>query len=145
MIEAFHQQNDTIHSHSARQVLLGWITQLKNVCLLYKVLCTSSLVFLHIEEMSYGENSGIQVGLFSGPLRLSGPETTPLFAGTTSSPDQFSTGSLIYSPATLAHQPVPLRGSGSDPCPDLKHLPCRLPKRPAPYPLESPSVHARFG
>lgn len=34
-------------------------------------------------------------------------------------------------------QPVPLRGSGSDSCPGLKHLPGRLPKRPGPHPLES--------
>lgn len=56
-----------------------------------------------------------------------------------------STGSLVYGPAALGHQPVPLRSSRSDPCPDLKHLPWRLPQRPGPHPLESPSDHARFG
>lgn len=42
-------------------------------------------------------------------------------------------------------QPVPLRDSGSDSCPGWKHLPGRLPKRPGPHPLESPSVQVRFG
>lgn len=42
-------------------------------------------------------------------------------------------------------QPVPLRGSGSDSCPGVKHLPGRLPKRPGPHPLESPPVQVRFG
>lgn len=83
--------------------------------------------------------------MFSGPLRLSEPERKLLFARTTSSPGQFSTGSLVYGPAALGHQPVPLRSSRSDPCPDLKHLPWRLPQRPGPHPLESPSDHARFG
>lgn len=90
--------------------------------------------------MSYGENSGLHGGLFSGIPRLSEPERK-LFAGTASFPDQLSTGSLIY---TTASSLVPLRGSGSDSCPDLKHLPGRLPKRPGPHLLESPSAQVRF-
>lgn len=100
------------------------------------------MVFLHIEEMNSGGNSGIHVGL---PTTLSELQIKLPFAGTASAPDQFSTGSLIYNPAILGQQPAPLRGSGSDSCPDLRHLPCSLPKRQGPHPLESPSVHVRFG
>lgn len=42
-------------------------------------------------------------------------------------------------------QPAPLRRSGRDSCPDLRHLPYRLPKREGPHPPESPSAHVSFG
>ncbi|KAI5932496.1 hypothetical protein MM560_G197n73 [Manis javanica] len=59
--------------------------------------------------MSYGENSGIYMGSSSCSPQLSELQRKLLFAGTASSSDQFSTGRLIYNPATLGQQPAPLR------------------------------------
>lgn len=48
-------------------------------------------------------------------------------------------------PCTLGPAACTLRGSGSDTCPDLRHLPWSLPKGQGPHPPESPSVHVKFG
>lgn len=95
--------------------------------------------------MSYGENSGIHIGLFRGPPRLSEPEIKLLFAGTISSPDQSSTGCLIYNLQLWANSLCPSEALGVTLALIWKHLPCRLPQRPGPHPPESPSVPVRFG
>lgn len=70
--------------------------------------------------------------MFRCPSQLSELEINLLFAGRTSSPDQLAPGSLSHNSAILGQQPAPLRGSGSDSCPDLRHLPYRLPEREVP-------------
>lgn len=99
--------------------------------------------FFVFEEMGSVENSGIRVGTVSCPPQLSQLQIGLLFPGTASSPDQFSTGSLIHNSAILDQQPAPLRGSGSDSRPDLRHLSQRLPERERLH--ESPSVHFSSG
>lgn len=99
------------------------------------------MVFLHSEEIGLGE---IQVSLEACPPCCLSSDKTALCSAA-SSPGQISTGSLVHDPAAVGQQPAPLRGSGSDSCPELRHLPWSLPKRQEPHPLEAPSVHARFG
>lgn len=60
-----------------------------------------SLVFLHIEEKNYRENSGILTGSFICLPWPSQQQIKMLFAGKVSFPEQFSTGSLIYNLAVL--------------------------------------------
>lgn len=92
--------------------------------------------------MGLGE---IQVSLEACPPCCLSSDKTAL-CWTASSPGQISTGSLVHNPAVLGQQPAPLRGSGSDSCPELRHLPCSLPRKQGPHPLDHHQlVHGRFG
>lgn len=142
----FHQQNDSIHSHSVRGVRPRWITQIKK-CLPF----VKSPLYIKFGVSSYWRNE--LWGKFRYTGRLIQWLTTAVWARDKTAlcwsnflPWPVLHRQPYYNLAILGQQPVSLRGSGSDPCPDLKHLPCRLPKRTGSHPLESPSsVHVRFG
>ncbi|CAK6444795.1 unnamed protein product [Pipistrellus nathusii] len=82
----------------------------------------------------------VHEGLLSGTPQLSEPERTALCWNS-------------FLPRPVLHRP-PAHSPASSPCPPetlavtpalVKALARRLPKRPRPHPLESPSVQVRFG
>lgn len=105
-----------ICSHSARWLgYVGYTAKKRSAfCKKFPV---HSLVFLHIEEMSYGENSGTHIGSFSCAHHRHLNRSKCSLLETASSSHQFSTGSLIYNPAILGQKWWPLRGSEVPPAP----------------------------